>query len=94
MKLTLVKEIYRAGAFDAFRDMLLRGEDVARIAILLKLDKHNVEALKLSRDAALAHIEALASGEVKPVPKPKTPDTPPKKQKETVAKTLIESSKY
>lgn len=96
MKLGMAKEIYRAGAFEAFRYMLMCGDDGMRVRVLMKLDKHNLDALKLSKDAAFAHIENLASEKVKPAPQAKKAegDPPAKRKKTSEGKTLIQSSKY
>ncbi|HKJ62981.1 MAG TPA: hypothetical protein VKA94_13490 [Hyphomicrobiales bacterium] len=95
MKLTLLKQIHNAGAFEVFAEMLSKRSDVDRIAILNKVDKHNPRAQMLSKKQSLEHLKNLANGTISPLPKPRTTQSNRKRSSpKTTAKDLMAASKY
>ncbi|MGB0083778.1 MAG: hypothetical protein WBP94_00185 [Rhodomicrobiaceae bacterium] len=71
MKLPLLKKIYESGSFGVFVELLAAQSDPDRITVLEKVDKNNPQLHKLSKKQAFVHLEQLARGAIKPVPKPK-----------------------
>jgi len=94
MKLPLLKKIYQSGCYDDFIALIEQQNDVVRIAILEKLDKHNPKAQMLSKRDAFKHLRSLADGSIKPAPKPKKTVNRTRAAQSKKSEGLIASSKY
>jgi hypothetical protein len=72
IKISTLRQIYQAGHYDAFAELLTASTDVVFISVLSKVDKYRPDIQMSSTNKAMSHLRKLASGEIEPAPAPKS----------------------
>ena len=95
MKLPLLRAVFQAGAYPAFAQLLGEATNSDLSTILSKIDKYQPNQMQ-PRAKILEHMEALASGNIEPTPKPRAPRKSKAKSVKAPKKKvgIISDSKY
>ncbi len=92
--LPILKQIYHAGVYKDFIELLSNVNDAERIKLLNKLDAFNPRVKTFSARQALAHLENIAQDKVAPQRNPVKKSSTKSNPKNPITRGVLADSKY